>query len=89
MKQNDFVIRAPWPDELPRLKSFMGGFQLKEESIIRIALAGSWERVIGVAIREESDRASSQIWLKLRPRYMGSTIEQQLRESVSAVKATD
>lgn len=89
MEQNDFIIRAPWPDELPRLKSFMEGFQVKEESVIRILLAGPWERVVGVAVREKNDSASERIWLKLRPRYVGTTVEEQLRESVSAFKATD
>lgn len=84
MSKATYTIRPPWPDELPRVKLFLTGFKPEKPFITRIAVAGRWERIIGVAAKEEN-ASDDKIWLKLRPKYINSNVDVDLRRDISSL----
>jgi hypothetical protein len=67
------VLRAPWPDELPRLKSFLRGTFSghRSEAWLRILVAEEPERIVGaVAVSLEPAAHQAQFVMRLRQRAL-------------------
>jgi hypothetical protein len=75
-----YTIRPPWPDEEARVNAFLRAFKPTHPYTIRIAVTGPWERIIGVAAKANTE-AESEVWLKLRPKYIDTDLGPALRDS--------
>lgn len=75
--EGEFEIRPPWPDELPRVRSFLREYSFDEETFVQIALVGRWKRIVGVAVR------GKDCFVRVRPIYSGSDLEEGLLKAVS------
>lgn len=69
----DTLLRAPWPDELPRLKSFLRGTFSghSSEAWLRVLVAEEPERIVGaIAVSRELASQQAQFVMRLRQRAL-------------------
>lgn len=66
-------IRAPWPDEIPRLRSFLRGAfsEMPAEALPFVAVEGPFERiVVAAALAGATARSMASFVLRSRPRAL-------------------
>lgn len=82
------IVRAPWPDELPRLTDAFPGLALTRPLHLRVlvvpATAGSPERLVGVAALAAPAKGKSDATLAfaVRPRFVAT---EHARELLAAI----